>query len=124
MRESNFQGRLILIRFWLGSEIRTGCPALKTGCRSNPSMPLFSPWCRDLCATRRSWPILLIRTPTSPPWCCANQAKSKEHTSELQSPVHLVCRLLLEKKKTTNHNNTNNKNKIILYTNHKQNNIH
>src|SRR5690348_17737560 len=32
------------------------------------------------------------------PWvpCCA---RSEEHTSELQSPVHLVCRLLLEKKK-------------------------
>src|SRR5438876_3868002 len=28
-------------------------------------------------------------------------ARSEEHTSELQSPVHLVCRLLLEKKKFT-----------------------
>src|SRR5690348_16771164 len=28
--------------------------------------------------------------------------RSEEHTSELQSPVHLVCRLLLEKKKRTN----------------------
>src|SRR5690348_17911422 len=28
------------------------------------------------------------------------KARSEEHTSELQSPVHLVCRLLLEKKKT------------------------
>src|SRR4051794_41206062 len=27
--------------------------------------------------------------------------RSEEHTSELQSPVHLVCRLLLEKKKNT-----------------------
>src|SRR6266487_615299 len=25
------------------------------------------------------------------------RARSEEHTSELQSPVHLVCRLLLEK---------------------------
>src|SRR6266581_2414048 len=30
---------------------------------------------------------------------CAAVARSEEHTSELQSPVHLVCRLLLEKKK-------------------------
>src|SRR5207244_11611954 len=29
---------------------------------------------------------------------CRN--RSEEHTSELQSPDHLVCRLLLEKKKT------------------------
>src|SRR5690348_17443843 len=35
----------------------------------------------------RAWP----RTRTAP-W------RSEEHTSELQSPVHLVCRLLLEKK--------------------------
>src|SRR5690348_17648797 len=27
------------------------------------------------------------------------RVRSEEHTSELQSPVHLVCRLLLEKKK-------------------------
>src|SRR5437764_5049220 len=27
--------------------------------------------------------------------------RSEEHTSELQSPMYLVCRLLLEKKKTT-----------------------
>src|SRR5438876_8384388 len=30
-------------------------------------------------------------------------ARSEEHTSELQSPVHLVCRLLLEKKKKHNY---------------------
>src|SRR5690348_17364559 len=32
-------------------------------------------------------------------FCCTSQTRSEEHTSELQSPVHLVCRLLLEKKK-------------------------
>src|SRR6266581_5443848 len=31
-------------------------------------------------------------------------ARSEEHTSELQSPVHLVCRLLLEKKKKNREN--------------------
>src|SRR2546422_7050282 len=30
--------------------------------------------------------------------------RSEEHTSELQSRLHLVCRLLLEKKKTTRTN--------------------
>src|SRR2546422_3493945 len=29
--------------------------------------------------------------------------RSEEHTSELQSRLHLVCRLLLEKKKKKNH---------------------
>src|SRR5690348_9418828 len=32
------------------------------------------------------------------------EARSEEHTSELQSPVHLVCRLLLEKKKKSHIN--------------------
>ena len=31
-----------------------------------------------------------------------NSSRSEEHTSELQSPDHLVCRLLLEKKKKQN----------------------
>src|SRR5947208_4821912 len=32
----------------------------------------------------------------------AGRERSEEHTSELQSPDHLVCRLLLEKKKQSN----------------------
>src|SRR5258708_24480333 len=35
------------------------------------------------------------------PQALAEAARSEEHTSELQSPHHLVCRLLLVKKKTT-----------------------
>src|SRR2546429_2656241 len=34
-----------------------------------------------------------------------NRARSEEHTSELQSRLHLVCRLLLEKKKKKNTSN-------------------
>src|SRR2546429_3651811 len=40
----------------------------------------------------------------------ARSVRSEEHTSELQSRLHLVCRLLLEKKKNckaTNSNHTN-----------------
>src|SRR5687768_17771018 len=33
-----------------------------------------------------------------------DEQRSEEHTSELQSRLHLVCRLLLEKKKTINKN--------------------
>ena len=33
----------------------------------------------------------------------AFEIRSEEHTSELQSPDHLVCRLLLEKKKKNTH---------------------
>src|SRR2546422_5209899 len=49
--------------------------------------------------TARGW----ARGPSPPPrerWRAArDQARSEEHTSELQSRLHLVCRLLLEKKK-------------------------
>src|SRR6202043_4231671 len=34
--------------------------------------------------------------------CPRDRRRSEEHTSELQSRPHLVCRLLLEKKKKTN----------------------
>src|SRR5256885_14496928 len=34
--------------------------------------------------------------------CRRFESRSEEHTSELQSPCNLVCRLLLEKKKKTN----------------------
>src|SRR5438876_9464860 len=57
------------------------------------------PICRD-CWFRSPKP-LLARVSS----CCAvtcrfgKGGRSEEHTSELQSPVHLVCRLLLEKKK-------------------------
>src|SRR5256885_8550094 len=41
-----------------------------------------------------------LRAPCSGPGvCCKTSVRSEEHTSELQSPCNLVCRLLLEKKK-------------------------
>src|SRR5438876_5781076 len=44
------------------------------------------------CRQGRDLPAIRLRTSTK-------STRSEEHTSELQSPVHLVCRLLLEKKK-------------------------
>src|SRR2546429_5527586 len=38
---------------------------------------------------------------TLSPLLRSNPLRSEEHTSELQSRLHLVCRLLLEKKKTS-----------------------
>ena len=37
--------------------------------------------------------------PSMIPTCAIMAMRSEEHTSELQSRLHLVCRLLLEKKK-------------------------
>src|SRR5258708_30472154 len=39
--------------------------------------------------------------PMPPTWAASASERSEEHTSELQSPDHLVCRLLLEKKNKT-----------------------
>src|SRR6266446_8692768 len=48
--------------------------------------------------TRRWWTSSATGTATSPSPSCPPR-RSEEHTSELQSPCNLVCRLLLEKKK-------------------------
>src|SRR2546429_3257453 len=56
-----------------------------SGVKGNPPAALRLPFhCQP--------PISLSRTP-----------RSEEHTSELQSRLHLVCRLLLEKKKKKTH---------------------
>src|SRR5437762_6737875 len=47
----------------------------------------------------------------SPSQAVLEQWRSEEHTSELQSPMYLVCRLLLEKKKKKKKKKMQNKNK-------------
>src|SRR2546422_8286481 len=46
--------------------------------------------------------VKLASKGASEPWGC----RSEEHTSELQSRLHLVCRLLLEKKNNTQQETT------------------
>src|SRR2546429_6743049 len=48
---------------------------------------------------RRSWRGSRGRSARSPLESSRFRSRSEEHTSELQSRLHLVCRLLLEKKK-------------------------
>src|SRR5437879_10646763 len=45
---------------------------------------------------------------------CSERRRSEEHTSELQSPMYLVCRLLLEKKKKKKNNKNKQTQKGIL----------
>src|SRR2546422_73685 len=52
----------------------------------------------DSCALR-DVKVTLHVSVTLPRWTPPATARSEEHTSELQSRLHLVCRLLLEKKK-------------------------
>src|SRR5256885_3215224 len=75
---------------------------------------LSTPMCRaSLCSGSAHWYAERISssTPTNCGMCGAisvqdssrtpRKTRSEEHTSELQSPCNLVCRLLLEKKKRT-----------------------
>src|SRR5256885_3830412 len=82
------------------------CKAPWTTARpTTPPLPLPTPLAnRRTCATTLAlcagWS--LTRPPRKPaclpcPWTAVG--RSEEHTSELQSPCNLVCRLLLEKKK-------------------------
>src|SRR3989304_9754567 len=57
----------------------------------------------DWCASRNVVSMTLMVFMRQPPPCpfsnsSAPRLRSEEHTSELQSRLHLVCRLLLEKK--------------------------
>src|SRR5438309_7750432 len=58
--------------------------------RSSPTRPSIS------AQRRETW---LLETPSRPMARTRSSTRSEEHTSELQSQFHLVCRLLLEKKK-------------------------
>src|SRR5205814_9540450 len=63
-----------------------------SSCRRRP--PRTRSCCRSLRRTASSsptWRVTCIPTPHA-------RSRSEEHTSELQSLRHLVCRLLLEKK--------------------------
>src|SRR2546426_7700532 len=46
----------------------------------------------------------------------ADRGRSEDHTSELQSPCNLVCRLLLEKKKKSNSTATYDKTRSSTYS--------
>src|SRR5256884_6653442 len=50
----------------------------------------------------RSRPPASFRSPAKEIRAASSRRRSEEHTSELQSRLHLVCRLLLEKKKKKN----------------------
>src|SRR5258708_10744717 len=51
-------------------------------------------------SVRGDLPVILPQNEVSVLARAGDHLRSEEHTSELQSPDHLVCRLLLEKKKT------------------------
>src|SRR2546422_2937813 len=72
------------------------CSSAATIPRRTTSSPT-RPSARCSCASATT--STATASPTSP-FPRARRGRSEEHTSELQSRLHLVCRLLLEKKKT------------------------
>src|SRR5256885_6208550 len=71
------------------------CPTRRRSCGT----PIFrwssSPDMAGAPTGGRGGPRVLVHADES----CLGNDRSEEHTSELQSPCNLVCRLLLEKKK-------------------------
>src|SRR2546429_4623004 len=63
--------------------------------RAMPHMSLWRPC--DAAETAVAWTLAIERQ--GPTALALDGERSEEHTSELQSRLHLVCRLLLEKKK-------------------------
>src|SRR5437867_12248591 len=66
------------------------------------ALPISAPMCRRL---QKPWycisPATVLNIVPNSNWLAL---RSEEHTSELQSPYDLVCRLLLEKKKKKKNN--------------------
>src|SRR6266487_6849293 len=90
-----------------GSSRSNGVIATRPASYSTAASSSFSIGARGGCSKRRStsgrasWLASLASSESrwSTPRLAFSSRRSEEHTSELQSPVHLVCRLLLEKKK-------------------------
>ena len=67
------------------------------------ALPIFKLTKSDSASAFKVKAVKLPFDATVVPDASEYSVRSEEHTSELQSPMYLVCRLLLEKKKTTNH---------------------
>src|SRR5207253_4264146 len=78
---------------------RNCCTRQEHRSRSSSSSPRATRCASTPCGSR-STANLLRTTSTAPK--SSRPCRSEEHTSELQSRGHLVCRLLLEKKKNYN----------------------
>src|SRR5258708_25999917 len=78
--------------------------------RENMSVPYFFATARGACPPFGPLPgacgEILAASPSGTA-ATVTGARSEEHTSELQSPDHLVCRLLLEKKKNNEPHSAN-----------------
>src|SRR5258708_38956797 len=77
--------------------IKTPCTPIRTWGRVWQVVP--SPAARSTTPRPTSFPANTLENTSFPIIATAGSKRSEEHTSELQSPDHLVCRLLLEKKK-------------------------
>src|SRR5205807_4442646 len=79
-------------------------PPFRSTLSLHDALPIFSGSSRSTRerTTPESRPVSFSSSPRRSPRCGRAERRSEEHTSELQSPCNLVCRLLLEKKKASN----------------------
>src|SRR5207244_11295793 len=73
---------------------RVGLPGVAARAERRPAQPAAAAR-----SGQRRRPAARLRPGPVRPGLGRQRVRSEEHTSELQSPDHLVCRLLLEKKK-------------------------
>src|SRR5712675_2935832 len=105
--------------YYRGAGVSEACLELQDRCGVDVNLVLFLLWMasqkRLLAADQvkrladkvRPWQTDVI----GPIRSLRRMLRSEEHTSELQSRLHLVCRLLLEKKKKNKKTKTNKKKK-------------
>src|SRR2546429_10010535 len=96
---SCFQHLLFLFFFFFNDTATTEIYTLSL----HDALPIYPHWFTPLFAEldRRGTPYTRLHAErhTFDPGERPDRTRSEEHTSELQSRLHLVCRLLLEKKK-------------------------
>src|SRR5258708_23994123 len=79
------------VQIEIGSGRFAGCGPVEQRLQFDDRIPYRAAQVRQIEAAEQTVPVRVIGL---------RQVRSEEHTSELQSPDHLVCRLLLEKKKS------------------------
>src|SRR2546430_12720989 len=87
--------------------------------RRPPRSTLF-PYTTLFRSPRRRFPMLGCRPARTARFACASSARSpenrsEEHTSELQSQSHLVCRLLLAKKEAPSRTHRRRRDRVALH---------
>src|SRR5438552_12032081 len=95
-----------LMFFLIAGRLPGGAPFRTRFCVQFQASAPPATYCHVILATHGRFPAAPFPA-ACPSALTSSSLRSEEHTSELQSPDHLVCRLLLEKKKNKQNKHTN-----------------